>query len=192
MTQKHGRRFELSLVNDVDEITPEEVWTTTVGYSGSANADGCDIVVTIDPQILTYDDVVQYNIEAKKRQAEGGKRHSSVFGGSEKDETGVEELRRLVLTTPPWADPIVSLKFDHRRLIVLDARWILDHVGEGDYQDILFGAARTLLEIVQPRTTPSDNISMVKPSLDDWPSAQAAEDDAVVLAEKLGLPYDDD
>jgi 5-methylcytosine-specific restriction endonuclease McrA len=31
----------------------------------------------------------------------------------------------------------------------------------------------------------------VKPSLDDWPSSTAADDDAVVLAEQLGLPYDE-
>jgi hypothetical protein len=36
--------------------------------------------------------------------------------------------------------------------------------------------------------TPSENVSMVKPETGQWPSARTAADDAVVLAEELGLP----
>ena len=32
---------------------------------------------------------------------------------------------------------------------------------------------------------------MIKPTLEQWPSASASMDDATVLCERLGLPYED-
>jgi len=185
---KKGRRYEHSLVNGLDKVSSGDVWVTTAGYSGNSEADGCDVVVTVDPKLLTSNEPQQFNIEAKLRQGEGGKRVSNVFSGSETDETGVEELKRLVLTTPGWADPIVALKFDHRKLVVLDARWILDAIGERD-QYIPLNIKEGILDVLSPRTTPSGNVSMIKPDLSDWESSRAAPADEVELCERLGLPH---
>jgi hypothetical protein len=189
MTQKHGRKFELDLFNGINDITPEEVWVTTAGYSGNAKGDGCDLVITVDPKVLTKNEPQQINCEAKKRQGEGGKRVSNVFTGSEKEETGVEELKRLVVTTPAWADPIVALKFDRRKLVVLDARWILDAIGERDCY-VPANITQGIMEVLDPRTTPSGNISMFKPTLTEWESSRAAPADEVELCERLGLPHE--
>jgi len=182
VTQKHGRRFEHELVNGLDKITPNEVWVTTAGYSGSAVADACDLVITLDPKLKVRGDPNQVNIEAKKRQGKSGNR-VSVFSGSETDETGLEEVQRLVDGTPDWSDSIVAIKFDRRKLVVLDARWILSALDECDTP------VPSGVKLHEPRLTPSDNISMVKPSLDDWASATAADSDEVVLAHRLGLPF---
>lgn len=184
MTQKHGRRYEHELVNGLDEITNEDVWVTTVGYSGNAAGDGCDVVVTVG-----VGDTYQYNIEAKKRQGESGKRISGVFSGSATDESGLEEVQRLIDTTPPWAKPMVALKMDHRKLIVLDARWIMSEVG--GYEHDVPPTAQKRIEMLEPRLTPSNSISMIKPETTFWPSSRASPDDAVVLAEALGLSYED-
>jgi len=189
MTQQHGRRYEHKMVNGVDNVTTDDVWVTSCGYSGNSDADGCDVVVTVSPKVLTRSEPKQYNIEAKKRQGEGGKRVSNVFTGSEKDETGVEELKRLVLTTPAWADPIVALKFDRRKLVVLDARWILDAIGERD-QYVPANITQGIMDVLDPRTTPSGNISMFKPTLTEWESSRAAPADEVQLCERLGLPHE--
>jgi len=86
MTQQHGRRYEHELVNGLDEITPPEVWLTSAGYSGNSKADDCDIVITVDPKFATRHDTRQFNIEAKRRQAESGKRVIA-FSGSSGEET---------------------------------------------------------------------------------------------------------
>lgn len=188
MTQQHGRRYEHQLVNGLDDVTPAEVWLTSAGYSGNSAADDCDIVVTVDPKFATRHDTWQFNIEAKRRQGEKGKRISNAISGSSKDETGIEELERLIEGTPSWAEPIVALKMDHRKLVVVDARDILRYVGR--LKQPVSTEALEVLNVLDPRLTPSDNISVVKPETDEWDSAQVASADEVVLAEQLGLPYE--
>ncbi len=188
MTQQHGRRFENKIVNGIDRVTTDGVWTTAAGYSGGADADACDFVVTVNPQKASNTDVWQLNVEAKKRQGERGKRNSGVFSGSEDGETGKQELQRLVKYTPEWADPVASIKFDHCKLISLDARWILDYLDVIEYE--VPASIENLLDVLQPRLTPSESVSMVKPTLDDWPSSRAADDDWIVFCEQMGLPYE--
>lgn len=184
MTQQHGRRFEHDLVNGLTEVTTDDVWVAAVGWSGNSKYGGCDLVASVSPELATSHMTPMYCIEAKKRNAESGKRCSRALEGSADDESGLEELWRLVESAPSWADPVIALKFDHRELSVLDARWILDELGEME-----FGVPNSV-NLHEPRLTPSENVSMVKPTLDDWRSSQAAPDDAVVLAERLGIPYE--
>ncbi|TKX52546.1 hypothetical protein EXE42_16060, partial [Halorubrum sp. SP3] len=122
MTQQHGRRYEHSLSAELTEATTRDVWLSTVGYSGNSAIGSSDIVVAVAPEAQRRGQNGLYLIEAKKRQAATGKRCSYVFGGSEDDETGVEELLRFINGTPDWATPVVVISFDHRAPIVLDAR----------------------------------------------------------------------
>lgn len=188
MSQQHGRRYEHQLVNGLDEITPEEVWVTSCGYSGNSKADGCDMVITVDPSLALRNDTRQINVEAKKRQGESGQRISNVFSGSSGDETGLDELDRLVENTPVWADPVAAIKFDRRKLLVLDARWLLSYLDVIDR--VIPPTIASVFSVVQPRLTPSESVSMVKPDTGQWPSSQASRDDVVVLADRLGLPYE--
>jgi hypothetical protein len=185
MTQQHGRRFEHDLVNGLSEIKTDDVWVGAVGWSGNSKHGGCDLAITISPKLVTQWDPAAFHVEAKKRQGEGGKR-VTVLSGSQKDESGLEEVQRLVDSTPSWADPILALKFDHRRLSVIDARWILSAVDEHGYSIPDSGTVH------EARLTPSENISMRKPSLENWESSVSSPPDEVVLAERLGIPYEEE
>lgn len=183
--QQHGRRFEHELVNGLEEITPREVWVTTCGFSGSANADDCDLVVTVDPHFTTRGETRQYNIEVKKKQGDRGNR-VTVFSGSSDGDSGLDELQAVADGAPPWADPVVAVKFDHCKLVVLDVRWLLGDLGVVDV------GVPSGVKTFDSRLTDSDNVSMRKPELGEWDSARASPDDAVVLAKRLGLPYSED
>lgn len=183
MTQQHGRRYEHSLVNGVNDITGSDVWVGTLGYSGNSASGDCDFVITVSPQYVTKGMAGQFNGEAKKVQAESGKR-TTVFSGSSGDESGLGEVQRLVDATVSFADPILAIKFDHRKLVVLDARHLLYELGDTG-RGI---APPDSLRLHDARLTPSDHISMRKPSLDNWESSTASRADPVVLADRLGLP----
>lgn len=187
MTQQHGRRYEHDLVNRVDEITTDGVWVTTAGYSGNAESDDCDMVVTTDP--MKTGRVNQYNVEAKKRNGKPGRRISNIFTGSKDGETGLEELKRLTTSAPLWAVAVVVLKMNRRKVMVIPARDLLCEVMEDVTVGDIDSRVEQLFAITQPRTTGSDNISMIKPETDDWPSATKAAEDAVVFAEVFDLPY---
>jgi len=182
---KKGRNYEHELTNGLDEVTPPEVWTATVGWSGNADRDNCDIVALVDPKLTTRHEPYSYHIEAKKRSGKEGRR-IRVFRGSKDEETGIEELRRLVETTPDWGDPIVVVSFDRREVIVLDARWLLWELGEANGI-----APPDSVRTHGVDVTDGGSVVMVKPTLDDWQSGRASRSDAVVVAEKLGLPYDE-
>jgi len=184
MTQQHGRRYEHTLAQSLDESTWDNVWVTTAGYSGNSAVDACDLVVTVSPKLATRSEEVQYNIEAKKRQGEAGKR-TIVFGGSS-DETGVEEVERLIVGTPNWGRPLIALKWDHRQLFVTDARSVLVECEdyEGEYEPVV---RKSSLAGMEPRITGSGSISMIKPDTTSWPSAQAGIEDGKYLADELEL-----
>lgn len=198
MTQQHGRSYEHSLSGEIDEATTKDAWVTTSGYSGNASIDACDIVVTVNPAATTRGQNLQYNIEAKKRQAKSGKRCSSVFGGGKTDETGVAELVRFIEHTPSWATSIVVLSFDHRAPVVMDARLLVTWLSrQTDASCEAFEQVKVilpspdqerLLKALSPRVTPSENISMVKPETDELDSATASPPEGVVVAEDLRLP----
>jgi len=107
---------------------------------------------------------------------------SIVFQKTSGGETGVEQIERLVESTPDWAKPIITIKFSRRKLVVFDARELLSALGECDYH------VGDTVSMLQPRDTKTDNISLVMPTLDNWKSASASLRDSVVLAQTLGLP----
>jgi len=186
VTQQHGRRHEHDLNNSLNNVTTNDLWCTTAGYSGNSASDNCDLVVTVDPLSCTQEDELQYNIEAKKITRGKSGNRVSVFTGSSGDETGLDEVTRLVESTPDWAQPVITLKFSRRKLVVIDARGLLAHMDEYDW------VVSETVEMLEPRTTPSDNVSVVMPTLDDWESASAAPRDSVVLAQTLGLPLQEE
>jgi len=187
VSQSHGRRYEHELATDIDTVTTDDVWVTTAGYSGNSGIDGCDLVVTTEPRWRTQEDAIQYNIEAKKRKGDAGYR-VTVFSGSSGDETGEDELQRLVEGTPGWADPLVAIKFSYRQLFVADARWILQFCREEKFDPTIPPAIKTAIEDMEPRITRGGSISMIKPKTGVWPSASAGKDDGVYLADQLRLP----
>jgi len=186
MTQKHGREHEHDLNNSLNQATTNGVWATTVGYSGNAASDNSDIVVTVDPQWELQDYGTQFNIEAKKitRGTDGNR--VTVFRGSSGGETGLDELHRLFAASPEWGHSVVTMKFSRKRLVVVDVRGLLAATGDMKWP------VSDVVEMLEPRATPSDNVSVVAPTLDNWDSARASPSDGAVLAQELGLPLRDD
>jgi len=184
---KAGRRYEHTLVNGLEDVTPQEVWVTSCGYSGNAVADASDMVITVDPYLCTRHETGQYNVEVKKRQGKSGNR-TTVFDGSSGGDSGLTEVETFVESTPSWADAIIAIKFDHRKLLVLYGEELLSALGQRKHPMVNDQHTLTLLE---PRLTDSENISMRKPCLENWKSAMASHADEIVLATELRLPLED-
>jgi len=188
MTQQHGRSYEHELAGLVEQASTDYAWVTTCGWSGNSTVDDADIVITASLTRKTRFNPVQYNIEAKKRNGDAGYR-LSVASGSQGDETGVEEIQRLIDGTPEWGRALVAIKFDRRKVFVAPAELLLgiatDQVAE---DDLGTSAMEQALLAMAPRTTPSDSISMIKPETNVWPSARG-EHDGESLCEFGDIPY---
>ena len=143
-----GKRFELSLKNNICANTTDNVDALRPDFSGSSNHTVADVVVLYEND---WGLTAAY-IELKKRQAKKGNR-ATVMAGSSKGDSGMDELRALVDGTPPWASPAVGVKFNRKQLIVLEAENLLYAMGN-DLQFDQHG--------LEARTTKAGNISMRK------------------------------
>lgn len=183
-----GKRFELDLKNDINEHTKPWVKAHRPDYSGSSVGEVADIMVVWQAERYSPqrpcghpERHVAY-IESKKRSGVKEGNRKVVMNGSSQDQSGLEELEELIEESPSWADCYVAIKFPNRELIVLDASKLYTHL-----QD--YAAKMYYLEAYNhgARLTPSDNISMRKPTLDEWPSTQSGLDDHEKLLREIGV-----
>jgi hypothetical protein len=193
-----GRQFELDIVSNVNDLFATQShseekrgFACTLDYSGVASDSAADVLIAFP---YDRDHFAFHLIELKKRSGDGGKRlPTHPFCGSSTDETGLEELQRLVESTPVFGRSWVGVNVDNRRLAVFSAPWLLHYVTDGEHgskpfrhnQMPMFEKAR---DEFAPRLTPADNISMVKPDTGAWPSATASPSDAEVLLTALDVP----
>lgn len=197
-----GKRFELHTKKEINENTKPWVKAHRPDFSGSSVGEAADVIVVW--QANRYDDQrpcghperhVAY-AELKKRKGTEGNRTTVMSGSSEKAngemQSGLEELQELRKELPPWSKRFVAVKFPHRELIVLDAdaleHWLRrDEEGwghgwyDGNPEDL------RAPEDHGARLTPKNNISMVMPELEWWPSSTAGQDDWKKLALSIGL-----
>lgn len=166
-----GKDYEMHLVNGLSEATGDDVWVTRPDFSGNSKhafADVAMIFPSFEDEIRSGE-IKGVFIEAKKRQADGGKR-ATVMAGSAKGQNGLEELQDLLTSTPRWGEAWIAIKFTRRELILVTAEWLqwalLEEMGE-----------EAGPETGQPRLTDGGNVSMRKPTLDEHPSATAGTDD---------------
>lgn len=189
-----GKQYELDLKKAINSATNHWVKAHRPDFSGSSAGEVADLIVLWQAERYSQqrpsghpERHVAY-IESKKRQGEGGKR-TTVMSGSSNDQSGLKELRELRMEAPGWVDTYVAIKFDHRELVVLDAEalehWLRrDEEGWGHEQ---YDGLEIGRNFHSARLTPLDNISMVKPSLDWWPSSAAGEPDWLKLCKGIGL-----
>jgi hypothetical protein len=154
-----GKNSELQLVNTIIENTDELTDAYRPDFSGNSKHAVADVIVG-----TKVGDELQFGyIELKTRSEDSGKR-SIVMAGSSQDQNGIEELTELIENTPPWADPYLVVKFNNREAIIVRAdsfkKALLDDDGN---------------TIHDSRLTGSGNISMRKPTLDDYPSQTAGQ-----------------
>lgn len=184
-----GRRFELDMVNDVlAAVDTDAVFASALDFSGVAGDSDADIQVIWPSGRDCWDMAL---IELKKRSGDSGKRFGThPLAGSTPEQCGMDELRRLVNSGPTWATSWFVLKPDHRELVVFDAEWLLWHVTDGDegrgppYTTEPSDAA---LNAFQPRLTRGNNISMRKPTLEEWNSTTGGIDDENKLLKGIGV-----
>lgn len=168
-----GKRYELDQKNTIMENTSPSVVALRPDFSGNSKYGVADVVI-VWPDYSDGRARAAF-VEMKKREGEAGKR-TIVMSGSKKDQSGLEELQELIDGTPPWADAYVMVKFPHREAIVIPAKHLHAALDED----------RTV-EIHGARLTPSDNISMVMPTLDDWESSTSGLDDYRKLLYEIGV-----
>jgi hypothetical protein len=204
-----GRTFELDTVREITAATDSDhVWSSALDYSGGAADSDADIEVLYHKSR----DVVEFHLlELKKRQGKGGNRVIVMEGGGG-DETGREELTRLVDAGPSWARSWLAIKFDHRALVVVPATWVYEQVVDApdelptDYRkrnEVPSEAAQRYvrrtsgpyyweptdeIERLAPRLTDADSLSMVKPSLEWWDSSTAGDSNVEILLDTLDVP----
>jgi len=202
-----GKRFELDTKNNINENTKPWVKAHRPDFSGNSVGEVADVMVVWEAR--RYDDQrpsghperhVAY-AELKKRQGEGGKR-SVVMSGSSDGQSGLEELQELQRESPSWATTVVGVKFPRRQMFVLHANalehWLRrDKCGFGaahiDRSFDLTGGGVDACERHGARLTRADNISMVMPSKDDWPTQTKGLPPWKELALTVGLEgYDFD
>lgn len=194
-----GREYELDMVRWINDVVdPRWVHCATPDRSGNAADTFYDLEVSYS---LGYDGHAMHMVELKKRSGEEGKRETVMSGGHD-GESGLEELRRLIDGCTNWQDPWVVVKFDRREAVVTHAEdlhfalcgdtW--RSYGEEAYGDSPVGPGPRWQDeepewskVTGPRLTPSDNISMIKPTLSVWPSSSKGEDDHIKLLKSF--PY---
>jgi len=198
-----GKRFELNTKKALNANTGNHVKAHRPDFSGSSVGEAADVMVVwqaerYEPQHPSGhpERHVAY-AELKKRSGTEGNR-ATVMDGSSQDQSGLEELQELRQELPPWSERVVGVKFPRREMIVMDAEalehWLRrDEEGwghewyEGNPEDL------HVCETHGARLTPSDNISMVMPEKDWWPTQSAGLDPWEKLAAEVGLEeYDFD
>jgi len=186
-----GKRYELDTKNDINSNTHDWVKAHRPDFSGSSVGEVADIMVVWEAQ--RYDDAPRHvaYIELKKRSGvDEGNRKVVMSGSSEHDDgtkqSGLEELTELIRESPPWSQQYVGIKFQNRELIVIDATELLHWLRRDEDG---WGQKVTIPEesFHGARLTPTNNISMIKPELDTWPSSRAGEDDHIKLLHQIGV-----
>jgi len=175
-----GKRYEMELVNGLCER--DGVWAGRPDYSGNSKHAVADIVALVDDD----GDTTGAFIEVKKRQAESGKR-TTVCSGSADEQSGLEELRELIAGTPDWAAAYFAVKFDHRELVVIPAKWLCAALRADKHYSSPNKAYDTsnVMNFHSARLTPAENVSMVKPTLDEWESSTSGVSDVQKIANEI-------
>lgn len=103
-----------------------------------------------------------------------------------------DDLGQLADLRGPNGRSWLAIKFQNRAPLVIP---ILDHVGEefaNEGETLLFTMEKMGLDGFNPRVNDSETTLYIdKPSLDDWPSARASNDDYKEILDGMGLQYGD-
>jgi len=174
-----GRAWELALYNEISRNTTNMVHGAVSDYSGSAASSFCDLEVYHFVRDGQTDIVRGEFIELKKRRAKSGNR-CIVMGGSATDESGLEELERLIDEAPHWGHKWVVVSFNKRKPIVINAESLYEMLRS----DVETDRGPPQFDV---RLTDSDSISMRKPTTDVWKSASAADTDWKVVLDVIGV-----
>ena len=159
MAQNKGRKFELSLCNDIYDATDESLIPEPVGYSGNHTLPAPDIHI---------DDGGKVHAIELKRTA-----RDQVSLYYDDDDYQKDDLKQLITyceNHPRLAVPYIGVRFDNRQLLLIKL-WL-----EAPMDEAVVRSAESLAPVDTVGYTRAGNISVRKPSLDEWKSASSGDD----------------
>lgn len=171
-----GKVYELSIKNDINANTDENVKAHRPDFSGSSTGEVADVMV-----VWKYHEPNVAYLELKKRGNVDEGNRKVVMSGSSEGQNGYDELMELVEESPPWTEQYAVFKFPNRAPITFHAPTFLDYLDDDEY-------TAPVEEFHGARLTPSGNISVIKPELSYWLSTSAAHDDYKEIIDYIGVP----
>lgn len=160
---KKGHQFELDLIADVNENTPDEITSYAMGYSGNSKHAGADVLITTDES--------SHAIELKKTSQDRFTIQS--------DE--IDKLAQCANTnTVAW----VGIKYSHRQLcMIYAADFLCNNFGENPRGVLV----KETPDCFNPRIGRTGTFITDKPDVSEWPSQQAGMEEWAVVCEAIGL-----
>jgi hypothetical protein len=159
------------MANTLSEITSDDVVAVCPDYSGGSVNAVCDLMlVSPNPHKGAFIELKSYRVEREKRV--------TVCSGTSSEDHGRAELQRLVDGTPPWGTAWLAVKLNNTQLIMSRAKELLS----------LSPDKRETHGPGKLRWTPSGNLSIRKPTTDEWPSQTAGMTSPCVILRTVGVP----
>lgn len=165
---KRGKQYELDLCTAVYETSGGDLIPEPVGYSGNHGLPAPDIHIDDGGKI--------HAIELKRTS----KDRISIF--HDRDDQQKDDLHQLITYCnqhPRLVVPYVGVRFDNRKLVLFNL-WL-----KAPIRDMVVRSGENIAPVDCVNYTHSGNLSVQKPSLDEWDSATAS-DDAVEVLETIG------
>lgn len=169
--QKRGADYDNQLANEIHDVTPADVHAISARGSGN--------IRTPQPDLLVTTGDANYAIEAKRSSIDTGDRTTVL------DESQRDDISQLCACSNSHTRAFVAIKLTRRRLCVVKVGWT------GAVEEATESIVSRLPDAFDANHTSAGNVTIRKPDTDDWPSASQSPDDVVVLAERLGLPIED-
>lgn len=168
MARTKGRSYENQLCVDIYRETDGQLIPEPIGYSGNHFAPAPDIHI---------DDGTKIHAIELKRTAQDRITVGYYPDNYQRDD--LDQLFTYARDHPRTVVPYVGVRFNNRQLLLCKL-WL------GAPTDVAIVRSATKFTPTDVRLTQTDNLSIHKPSLENWPSASAGDDVNHVL-ETIGF-----
>ena len=170
MTQQAGKNLDNHIANGIYEHTDGNVVTHSTRGSGNVKSPQPDVVVRTN--------VWDYAIELKRNtRTDRGDRATFIESS---------DLKQLGKCSNDYTQIYCGLKMTHCEMVCVEVEVASP---DDDVSDLAQSLADNLPEAFDANATRSDNVTVRKPELDDWPSSRAGRSDVEVVCDAIGVTY---
>jgi len=169
--QKRGSNLDNRIANEIHEWTSQHIAAHSMRGSGNLRTAQPDVLVRVEGR----DDAA---LELKRRSCDSGERATLM------NEASDDDISELCACANGFTRAYVGLKFTRREMVVVKVGWT-DDVSEAA-QSIV----NRLPDAFDANLTNAGNITVRKPSTDEWPSASVGRADAATICDELQLEYE--
>jgi len=153
-----GKRFETTICGDIYNYTNEELFPEPIGFSGNHAVPAPDIKIDDGTKIHAFE------LKTTKHS-----RKTLNYYPDDPERDDLWQLFDYADRFPRTVIPYAGVRFNNRQLVILKF-WLRAPNARSKLQS---GANSVPTDV---RLTNSDNLSVHKPDLDVWPSAQKGHD----------------